>query len=54
LTSPRVRFAAPINPDGYPVPLADDSNRLHQVDIVGPFYLKGKRQRWYIYVERIR
>jgi putative transposase len=50
LTSPRVRFAAPLNPDGYPAPVADDSNRLHQVDIVGPFYLKGKRQRWYIYV----
>jgi transposase InsO family protein len=50
LTSPRIRFAAPINPDGYPTPLADDSNRLHQVDIVGPFYLKGWRQRWYIYV----
>jgi transposase InsO family protein len=50
LTSPRLRFAVPLNPNGYPAPLADDSNRLHQVDIVGPFYLKGKRQRWYIYV----
>jgi putative transposase len=50
LTSPRIRFAEPINPDGYPTPLADDSNRLHQVDVVGPFYLKGRRQRWYIYV----
>ena len=43
LTSPRIRFAAPLNPNGYPAPLADDSNRLHQVDIIGPFYLKGKR-----------
>ena len=50
LTSPRIRFAEPINPVGYPTPLADDSNRLHQVDIVGPFYLKGRRQRWYVYV----
>lgn len=26
------------------------SIRLHQVDFVGPFYLKGKRQRYYILV----
>lgn len=50
LTSPRIRLASPVTPDGYPAPLADDSNRLHQIDIVGPFYLKGRRQRWYIYV----
>ena len=50
LTSPRVRFASPINPGGYPAPTATDSNQLHQVDLVGPVYLKGQRQRWYIYV----
>jgi transposase InsO family protein len=50
LTSPRMRMAPPINPNGYPAPAADDSNQLHQVDLVGPVYLKGQRQRWYIYV----
>lgn len=50
LTSPRMRMAPPINPNGYPAPVADDSNQLHQVDLVGPVYLKGQRQRWYIYV----
>lgn len=50
LTSPRLRAAPPINTSGYPTPPADDSNQLHQVDLVGPVYLKGHRQRWYIYV----
>jgi putative transposase len=50
LTSPRIRMAPPINPNGYPAPTADDSNGLHQIDLVGPVYLKGQRQRWYIYV----
>ena len=50
LTSPRMRLAPPINPNGYPAPTAADSNHLHQIDLVGPVYLKGQRQRWYIYV----
>ena len=50
LTSPRIRMAQPINPQGYPAPIAADSNQLHQVDLVGPVYLKGLRQRWYIYI----
>ncbi len=50
LTSPRFRMSPPINPNGYPAPAADDSNQLHQIDLVGPIYLKGQRQRWYIYV----
>jgi transposase InsO family protein len=50
LTSPRLRTARPLNPNGYPAPTADDSNELHQVDLVGPVYLKGQRKRWYIYV----
>jgi len=50
LTSPRMRLASPINPNGYPAPIADDSNSLHQIDLVGPVYLKGQHQRWYIYV----
>ena len=50
LTSPRLRTAPPLNPQGYPAPTADDSNQLHQVDLVGPVYLKGQRKRWYIYI----
>jgi len=50
LSSPRLRMAPPINPNRYPTPTAADSNHLHQVDLVGPVYLKGQRQRWYIYV----
>lgn len=50
MTSPRVRTAPPLRRSEYPAPTADDSNQLHQVDLVGPIYLKGKRQRWYIYV----
>lgn len=50
LTSPRFRTAAPLSSNGYPAPTADDSNQLHQVDLVGPVYLKGQRKRWYIYV----
>lgn len=50
LTSPRLRTAAPLSANGYPAPTADDSNQLHQVDLVGPVYLKGQRKRWYIYV----
>jgi transposase InsO family protein len=37
-------------PNGYPAPTAEDSNQLHQVDLVGPVYLKGQRKRRYIYV----
>lgn len=50
MTSPRVRTAPALCRSEYPAPTADDSNQLHQVDLVGPVYLKGKRQRWYIYV----
>jgi transposase InsO family protein len=50
LTSPRLRTARVVNTRGYPTPAADDSNQLHQIDLVGPVYLKGQRPRWYIYV----
>ena len=52
LTSPRLRLAQPVSDHEYPTPIACDSNHLHQVDLVGPVYLKGQRQRWYIYVCR--
>ncbi len=50
VTVPRVRLAPYLSNRTYPVPQADESNQLHQVDCVGPIYLKGHRQRYYIFV----
>jgi putative transposase len=50
VTVPRVRLAPYLSSGTYPVPPADESNQLHQVDGVGPIYLKGQRQRYYIFV----
>jgi putative transposase len=49
-TMPRVHLAPPLSEHVYPGPQAHDSNQLHQVDLVGPIYLNGNRQRYYIYV----
>lgn len=49
---PKVRLAPFIANPTYPVPSADESNQLHQVDSVGPIYLKGNRQRYYIFVAK--
>lgn len=50
LTLPKVRLARFLPDHVYPGPTAHASNQLHQVDLVGPIYLKGQRRRWYIYV----
>jgi transposase InsO family protein len=50
LSVPKVRLVPFIANPTYPVPLVDESNQLHQVDSVGPIYLKGNRQRYYILV----
>jgi len=50
VTLPKVRLAPFLPTPTYPVPHADESNQLHQVDGVGPIYLKGQRQRYYIFV----
>jgi len=50
VTLPRVRLAPYLPQATYPAPQADESNQLHQVDGVGPIYLKGSRQRYYIFV----
>mgnify|MGYP000392019867 CR=1 FL=1 len=50
VTLPRVRLARFLPTHMYPTPQAQDSNQLHQVDLVGPIYLKGSRQRYYIFV----
>jgi putative transposase len=50
LTAPRVRLAPLLPRQEYPGPQARASNQLHQVDLVGPIYLKGRRHRFYIWV----
>ena len=50
VTLPRVRLARFLPTHVYPAPQAQDSNQLHQVDLVGPVYLKGQKQRYYIFV----
>jgi transposase InsO family protein len=50
VTIPKVRLAPYLPNPTYPTPPADESNQLHQVDSVGPIYLKGNRQRYYILV----
>src|SRR5262245_32831529 len=44
LTAPRVRLAPLLPRQEYPGPQARASNQLHQVDLVGPVYLKGRRR----------
>ena len=50
LTAPRVR-RAPLRPrQEWPGPQARAANQLHEVDLVGPIYLKGRSHRYYIWV----
>jgi putative transposase len=46
LTAPRVRLAPLLPRQEYPGPQARASNELHQVDLVGPVYLKGSGHRY--------
>jgi transposase InsO family protein len=50
LTAPRVRVAPLLPRQEYPGPQARASNQLHEVDLVGPIYLKGSRHRYYVWV----
>jgi transposase InsO family protein len=50
LTAPRVRLAPLLPRQEWPGPQARASNELHEVDLVGPVYLKGNRHRYYIWV----
>src|SRR5215470_17517862 len=50
LTAPRVRLAPLLPRQEYPGPQARASNELHEVDLVGPVYLQGSGQRYYIWV----
>jgi putative transposase len=47
---PRVRMVPPLPRQEYPGPQARASNELHEVDLVGPIYLKGNSHRSYIWV----
>src|SRR5262249_56735815 len=50
LTAPRAR-RPPLRPrQEYPGPQARASNELHEVDLVGPVYLKGNRHRYSLWV----
>jgi putative transposase len=50
VTAPRVRLAPLLPRQEYPGPQARASNELHEVDLVGPVYLKGSGHRYYIWV----
>jgi putative transposase len=48
-TVPKVRLAPYLARSICPRPQAAHSKQRHQVDAVGPIYLKGNRQRYYIF-----
>lgn len=50
LTNPPLRLARSLSQSDYPAPQAQDSNQVHQVDTVGPRYLKGDKTRYYFLV----
>ena len=50
LTAPRVRLAPLLPRQEWPGPQARASNELHEVDLVGPIYLKGSGHRYYIWI----
>lgn len=52
VTVPRVHLAHYLSKQEYPTPPVQHSNQRHLVDLVGPIYLKGQRQRYYIFVCR--
>lgn len=50
LSCPPLQLAPRIARTEYPGPQAQDSNQVHQVDFVGPRYLKGDKTRYYFLV----
>jgi transposase InsO family protein len=50
ITLPRERLPRLLPRQDYPRPQARQSNELHEVDLVGPIHLKGRKQRYYIWV----
>jgi len=49
-TSPPLRLARRLPRSTYPGPQAHDTNQVHQVDLVGPRYLKGSKTKYYFYL----
>jgi transposase InsO family protein len=50
LTNPSLRLAQSLARSDYPGPQAQDTNQLHQVDVVGPRYLIGDKTRYYFLI----
>jgi putative transposase len=50
LSCPPLRLAPRIARNEYPGPQVRDSNQVHQVDVVGPRYLKGNSARYYFLI----
>jgi transposase InsO family protein len=50
LTAPRVRLSPLLPRQEWPGPQARATNELHEVDLVGPVYLKGCSHRYYLWV----
>jgi putative transposase len=50
VTSPRLRLARRLPRSTYPGPRAEDSNQVHQVDLVGPRYLSHDKTKYYFYI----
>jgi len=50
LTAPPLRLAPLLPRQEYPGPQARAANELHEVDLVGPVYLKGRSHRYYIWI----
>ena len=50
LTNPPLRLAQSLARSDYPGPQAQDTNQLHQVDVVGPRYLTGDKTRYYFLI----
>lgn len=50
LSCPPLKLSPRIARNDYPGPQARDSNHVHQVDVVGPRYLKGDSTRYYFLV----
>lgn len=51
-TSRPFRVQSRVHASDYPQPHATHSNQLHQMDLIGPRYLKGSRRRWFFLVYR--
>jgi hypothetical protein len=54
ITRPRIKRPRLLPRQDYPSPQARHANQLHEVDRVGPIYLKGRRRRYASWVGKDR